>query len=78
MKVKIERNRAVLISIINIIITLGERNKELLEEDGNCMYFVIWKAKFDETLKWHIKVITKLPNSEQSYKGKVETHKKII
>ena len=25
------------------------------------------------TLK-HIKVITKLPNSEQSYKGKVKTH----
>ena len=22
----------------------------------------------------HIKVITKLPNSEQSYKGKVQTH----
>ena len=24
--------------------------------------------------KWQIKVITKLPNSEQSYKGKVQTH----
>jgi hypothetical protein len=24
--------------------------------------------------KWLIKVITKLPNSEQSYKGKVQTH----
>ena len=24
--------------------------------------------------KWEIKVITKLPNSEQSYKGKVQTH----
>ena len=23
---------------------------------------------------WPIKVITKLPNSEQSYKGKVKTH----
>ena len=23
---------------------------------------------------WSIKVITKLPNSEQSYKGKVQTH----
>ena len=25
----------------------------------------------------HIRVITKLPNSEQSYKGKVKTHKYI-
>jgi hypothetical protein len=24
--------------------------------------------------EWEIKVITKLPNSEQSYKGKVQTH----
>jgi hypothetical protein len=24
--------------------------------------------------RWTIKVITKLPNSEQSYKGKVKTH----
>ena len=24
--------------------------------------------------EWEIKVITKLPNSEQSYKGKVKTH----
>jgi hypothetical protein len=48
--------------IIDIIITLGKRNiafrgnrnKKLLEEDGHYMYFVNWKAKFDETLKWHI------------------------
>ena len=26
---------------------------------------------------WSIRVITKLPNSEQSYKGKVKTHKYI-
>ena len=26
---------------------------------------------------WQIRVITKLPNSEQSYKGKVKTHKYI-
>jgi hypothetical protein len=26
---------------------------------------------------WKIKVITKLPNSEQSYKGKVQTHNHI-
>jgi hypothetical protein len=27
-----------------------------------------------QTIPWPIKVITKLPNSEQSYKGKVKTH----
>jgi hypothetical protein len=31
-----------------------------------------WLAKMSETMK--IRVITKLPNSEQSYKGKVKTH----
>ena len=51
-----------LISIIDIIITLGKRNtafrgnwnKDFLEKDGNVMYFVNWKAKFDETFKWQI------------------------
>jgi hypothetical protein len=28
----------------------------------------------DTTGIWSIRVITKLPNSEQSYKGKVKTH----
>jgi hypothetical protein len=38
------------------------------------------KMKIDKPLKSHInvecyiRVITKLPNSEQSYKGKVKTH----
>jgi hypothetical protein len=51
-----------LISIIDLIITLGKRNikfrcnwnEERLEKDGDFMFFVNWKAKFDETLKWHI------------------------
>jgi hypothetical protein len=30
-----------------------------------------------ETTTMYIRVITKLPNSEQSYKGKVKTHKYI-
>ena len=30
--------------------------------------------KFSKTVSSYIKVITKLPNSEQSYKGKVKTH----
>jgi hypothetical protein len=28
-------------------------------------------------IKWYIMVITKLPNSEQSYRGEVKTHKYI-
>jgi len=28
----------------------------------------------DDMFWWWIRVITKLPNSEQSYKGKVKTH----
>ena len=28
----------------------------------------------DHTIVYKVKVITKLPNSEQSYKGKVKTH----
>ena len=59
---KIELSRVALISIIDFIITLGKRNiafrgnwnKEHLEEDGNFMCFVNWKAKFDEKLKWKI------------------------
>ena len=32
---------------------------------------------FELINKYEIRVITKLPNSEQSYKGKVKTHKYI-
>jgi hypothetical protein len=35
-------------------------------------WIVKWYGKYGRKL-W-IKVITKLPNSEQSYKGKVKTH----
>ena len=37
------------------------------------MYDFVYIIDFDNT----IRVITKLPNSEQSYKGKVKTHKYI-
>ena len=40
------------------------------------LVFVCWTSLFRKlhtVLQW-IKVITKLPNSEQSYKGKVKTH----
>jgi hypothetical protein len=38
--------------------------------------YVIYKQLVHETILYQgqIKVITKLPNSEQSYKGKVKTH----
>ena len=32
---------------------------------------------YNEMSYWWIRVITKLPNSEQSYKGKVKAHKYI-
>jgi hypothetical protein len=32
---------------------------------------------YNEMSYWWIRVITKLPNSEQSYKGKVKVHKYI-
>jgi len=36
-----------------------------------------WYMSSQYVLSWWIRVITKLPNSEQSYKGKVKTHKYI-
>ena len=49
---KLQRNRASLISIIDVIIRLGQRNiafrgnwvKEDGKEDGNFQYFIHWKA----------------------------------
>ena len=35
------------------------------------------KKKAQHKYIWEIRVITKLPNSEQSYEGKVKTHKYI-
>ena len=34
-------------------------------------------VRHQKNIIWNIRVITKLPNSEQSYKGKVKTHKYI-
>ena len=49
---KLQRNRASLSSIIDVIISLGQRNiafrgnwvKEDGKEDGNFQYFIHWKA----------------------------------
>jgi hypothetical protein len=38
------------------------------------MHIVRLGASRINGLGWTIKVITKLPNSEQSYEGKVQTH----
>jgi hypothetical protein len=47
----------------------------------NRLYDITWLGAVHYTYEkhklFHIRVITKLPNSEQSYKGKVKTHKYI-
>jgi hypothetical protein len=43
----------------------------LVKSNENVLKYV------DLRKKWQIRVITKLPNSEQSSKGKVKTHKYI-
>ena len=61
-KKKIERNRNILLSIVDVIVTLGKRNiglrgswdKVKKKEDGNFQFFVDWKAVFDQDLKHHI------------------------
>ena len=61
-KEKIERNRKILLSIVDVIVTLGKRNiglrgswdKVKKKEDGNFQFFVDWKAVFDQDLKHHI------------------------
>jgi hypothetical protein len=45
--------------------------------EQKCMSVRSVKSKKDSQNVCLIKVITKLPNSEQSYKGKVKTHKYI-
>ncbi|CAC5377290.1 unnamed protein product [Mytilus coruscus] len=53
---KVVRNRQILLAIIDVIVSLRQRNitlrgnwdKELKKEDGNFQYFVDWVAKFDE------------------------------
>ena len=62
-KRQLEEKQAILLSIIDIIIALGQRNipfrghnwdKETKREDGNFDFFVHWKANFDPVLKQHI------------------------
>jgi hypothetical protein len=53
--------------MLQIIYTTVDRVKRLIEEEQTTQ----WTKKGQTT----IRVITKLPNSEQSSKGKVKTHK---
>jgi hypothetical protein len=41
------------------------------------VHLLVTKETVSNVSGWLIRVITKLPNSEQSYKGKVKTHKYI-
>ena len=64
---KIEQNRAALLSIIDIIVTLGRRgislrgtwDKTISKEDGNFLHFVDWKSRFDQTLDLHLRTAPK-------------------
>jgi len=53
------KKRAVLISIIDVIVVFGQRNialrgnwyKELEKEDVSFQFFIAWKSSFDNILK---------------------------
>ena len=60
---QVKINRAILLSIIDIIISLGQRNipfrghgwnKDMKREDGNFDFFLHWKAHFDPCLRQHL------------------------
>ena len=55
----------------------GRKVSCIVKRHGKYRRKVSWKVKrygnYGRKVSW-IKVITKLPNSEQSYKGKVKTH----
>ena len=61
------KNRAILISIIDIIVVLGQRNialrgnwdKELKKEDGNFQCLIDWKSSFDNALKEHLETASR-------------------
>ncbi|VDI42122.1 Hypothetical predicted protein [Mytilus galloprovincialis] len=59
---RVAKSRAILISIIDIIVVLGQRNfalrgnwdKELKKEDVNFQFLIDWKSIYDLTLKEHL------------------------
>ncbi|VDI17171.1 Hypothetical predicted protein [Mytilus galloprovincialis] len=64
---RVAKNRAILISIIDIIVVLGQRNialrgnwdRELKKEDGNFQFFIDWKSTYDLTLKEHLETASR-------------------
>ena len=61
---QVKKNRAILLSIIDVVIALGQRNvalrghgwdKATHREDGNFDFFLHWKSEFDPSLKEHLK-----------------------
>ena len=58
----IQRNRTILLSILDVITTLAVRgialrdnwNSQQHQEDGNFDYFIEWKSRFDSTLRNHL------------------------
>ncbi|KAM3843293.1 52 kDa repressor of the inhibitor of the protein kinase-like [Diretmus argenteus] len=64
---KVRRNHQTLLSILDVIVCLGQRNiafrgrwdSEGGNETGNFHHFIDWKAEFDSTLKRHLQTAPK-------------------
>ena len=65
---KIKQNRAILLSIIDVVIVLGKHNvpfrghnwdKTTHREDGNFDFFLHWRAELDPVLKGHLQTSKK-------------------
>lgn len=60
---KVERNRRTLVSILDVILALGQRglplrgnwDRDQQREDGNFHFFINWKSSFDPDLQHHMK-----------------------
>lgn len=57
---KVEKNRKTLLSILDVVINLGQRNVAFRgnwkgdSEDGNFIHFIQWKSHFDDVLSQHL------------------------
>ena len=60
---QVKRNRSILLSIIDVVIALGQRNvpfhghqwsKQTHRENGNFDFFIHWKAQYDAILADHL------------------------
>ena len=69
------------VNINNDDLLLDFFSKTFIRKDRNnsgsgllIYWYICWMCNWLRKRHWRIRVITKLPNSEQSYKGKVKTH----